>query len=1192
MCVSPAKETARNTAKGTDRVTIIHVIDLQLSVILLGTPVVKWGEQVIHIQRKIPRALLYYLAGHPQPIRRDELCLLLWPDASPTEGRRHLRGILSKLRAELPLPEALRVEQGLVSLDMERVWVDLLEFTSLLNTHRRLAGMVPRNEPLPEPVYQGLLRAVEIWQGPRFLFNFEWPDSELYEQWASETSHLVDVGYQFCLLRLADHASACGDLERGLGWLQKAATLDPSNSDLHFRILTNLLEIGKPEEISNYCNYLKVLYEDQGGPPASLLHLCHKIQTSGKAPTQPRIQWPPVVTLRVPMTGRLEELQRLRQACIRGGSAVLLGESGAGKTRLSYEFFRQQDPLPRLMLVDCQEHERSLPFQALISSLRQGVHPDEWQHLDRTWQGHLAALLPELIVLFPHLGNSRSNPQGDARPQIFEAYFQLMSLLAKNRRVFYILEDVQWCDGATRAAVEYLLGRGFFRPPNFLIINARLEALEPDVRHFLDHPQRGVPSLKINLPLLQPDDIQEIGLSILGEKLPPEMAEKLKVDTGGNPLYVIEWLRASSLHRSLQPGDSYSQPSMGGLLNLMRERFHSLNSSSRQVLAAAAILGSQFSPAQVQVVASLSEDQITAALEELEQLHLIRPASQGRLYSFIHDKIREVILMDLSLARKHMLHLRAARLLKSDFEGFVNPNSARVAEHYEAGGEPVPAIYAWVAAAKHALHLYSMREAEEAFQQAEKLVKSFWHNLPDETILHLYQTWGFLALQSANLKEARRIFSQLLRLGEQRQNRIMMGVALTGLAQVHYKLGEMADAQRAANQSVLMLDTLPDLWERINALYTRAIVLTILTQHEAARQDLELVISLSARATEDAVIEIRSLSTRMLAITYCLNGQPQRAAGLAETAYQDALKINAPFPQVNALAALAMAAFYSFDYAASSRWLDEGMKISQAHQFWHLLGYLHVLRSLLHLSRGYLDQCWKELQILHSIAVEHRCEDLLPSEWLIRGQIHRFLRNFPAALECLRQGESLSFDSQNRLELLAQQAAILGMSGEYEQSDLLFTEVLRQAKQAGLGIIYYPALSARLGALAPILPADQLKAEIEELPGLMEDCKIPEVHEFLHFGLALAYLKVEKLDLALEHAASFQQYASNCEIPWLKILNFTLHTIMTRATGQTIDEGMRQATLATLQFLDAQIQHPDLRPDFETFRGMVLEQLS
>jgi len=128
--------------------------------------------------------------------------------------------------------------------------------------------------------------------------------------------------------------------------------------------------------------------------------------------------------------------------------------------------------------------------------------------------------------------------------------------------------------------------------------------------------------------------------------------------------------------------------------------------------------------------------------------------------------------------------------------------------------------------------------------------------------------------------------------------------------------------------------------------------------------------------------------------------------------------------------------------------------------------------------------------------------------------------------------------------------------------------------------------------LAPVLPADQLKAEIEELPGLMEDCKIPEVHEFLHFGLALAYLKVEKLDLALEHAASFQQYASNCEIPWLKILNFTLHTIMTRATGQTIDEGMRQATLATLQFLDAQIQHPDLRPDFETFRGMVLEQLS
>ena len=524
-----------------------YVNDQRLSVLLMGTPVVKWGDQDIHIQRKLPRALLYYLAGHNQPINRDALSLLLWPDDAPSDGRRHLRENLSKLRAELPEPDVVVVDRDLISLDAGLVSVDLLEFQSILNENRRAAGLVPHNEPLPVPIFQSLRRAVELWRGPHLLAGFDWPESETYDQWVNENNRLVDVSYQFCVLRLADHASASGDLEGASHWLQKAANQDPYNSDLHYRILTTMLEIGRQSEIASYCNYLKELYADEGGLPASITQLCRKLQSPVKSPIQTRIQWPPVVTLRVPMVGRGDEMHRLRKASVRGGSAVIFGEAGAGKTRLAYEFYRQEDPLPRLMLLDCQENERSLPFQTLISSLRQCVQPDEWQFLATPWRVQMANLLPELLVLFPELHHYHSPQVEDTRPQIFEAYFQLMTLLAKNQRIIFILEDAQWCDGSTLSAVEYLLGRGFFHSPNFLIVNSRLEILNPDLVEFLDQPRRGVPNEKINLPLLEPEEILEISRSILGESLPDGILQRLKQDTGGNPLYVIEWLKSRLL---------------------------------------------------------------------------------------------------------------------------------------------------------------------------------------------------------------------------------------------------------------------------------------------------------------------------------------------------------------------------------------------------------------------------------------------------------------------------------------------------------------------------------------------------------------------------------------------------------------------------------------------------------------------
>ncbi len=51
-----------------------------LGVYLLGPPRVEWAGDPWDIPRRQVRALLYRLAVQPDPVPRERLCFLFWPD--------------------------------------------------------------------------------------------------------------------------------------------------------------------------------------------------------------------------------------------------------------------------------------------------------------------------------------------------------------------------------------------------------------------------------------------------------------------------------------------------------------------------------------------------------------------------------------------------------------------------------------------------------------------------------------------------------------------------------------------------------------------------------------------------------------------------------------------------------------------------------------------------------------------------------------------------------------------------------------------------------------------------------------------------------------------------------------------------------------------------------------------------------
>ena len=60
----------------------------KISILLLGPPEVKLNGENLAIQRRIPRALLYFLAANEGMLGREELLTLFWENETEAVARR------------------------------------------------------------------------------------------------------------------------------------------------------------------------------------------------------------------------------------------------------------------------------------------------------------------------------------------------------------------------------------------------------------------------------------------------------------------------------------------------------------------------------------------------------------------------------------------------------------------------------------------------------------------------------------------------------------------------------------------------------------------------------------------------------------------------------------------------------------------------------------------------------------------------------------------------------------------------------------------------------------------------------------------------------------------------------------------------------------------------------------------------
>jgi ATP/maltotriose-dependent transcriptional regulator MalT len=379
------------------------------------------------------------------------------------------------------------------------------------------------------------------------------------------------------------------------------------------------------------------------------------------------------------LIGRRHELgvlDRALAAVERGPSRAvgLRGEPGIGKSRLLAELASRAEERGHLVLAGrATELERDLPFALLIDAFDRQLSSDPPRRLDDEHLAQLAAVLPAVA------GMPGVEPTAfpDGRHRVARAVRALLELLAGQRPVTLLLDDVQWADAASADVLALLLHRP--PPTRVLLAMATRAGRAPDLEAALETAVRNGSADVLDVGPLSRQEANGLMAS-----LRRAARERLYVESGGNPFYLEALARAagSDTQRGAATG-------MAGVPRAVRAALAGevgvLPAHMREVLEGAAVAGDPFEPELAGAAVGVSESAVLSALDELLAADLVRATDQPRRFRFRHPLVRRAVYEGTAGGSRLAAHARAADALAA--RGATPAQRAHHAERAARAGD-------------------------------------------------------------------------------------------------------------------------------------------------------------------------------------------------------------------------------------------------------------------------------------------------------------------------------------------------------------------------------------------------------------------------------------------------------------------------------------------------------------------------
>ena len=656
-------------------------------------------------------ALLAFLTLESGSHSRDELSNLLWGESAEVKARASLRQALKQLKDALGDCLALDRSSAQLATPIE---CDVLRY------RQHADGADPR------------MLDVDV---PRFLHGLSLRDAPAFDEWAERQRAVLLRPFRRALTTAARAAHAQRDWPQALSLSTRWQSLDAFSDDAAHLNIDVLHRMGdRDNALATYRIYAAARLEATGQSPGlALRELARRIEhtPARPAPVSPRTtaaREGPMPTFEGPLVGREQSwasLMRGWQTVADGGGALVLvdGEHGTGKSRLLLDF-TQFVVSQEATLLQGRAFEAGLdmPFGSMLDIIRGAIDAPGAAGTDEIWLAEVARVLPSTRRKFPSLPEASRSPTA-APSALPEAVAQLFMAVAEESPLVIVLDDLQWCDGDSCQLMHFLVQR-LSDAPVLWCFTKTLGATDRDAPAArLTRALRTAPNvLRVSLEPLSHDEVWRL-IRSLGRVTHPDgarrLASRVHEVAGGNPLYVIELLKAlfargwlavnpcthEWIHSDTMSGELLAAEVFPDLRAAVAERVAALPDEQHALLLTIATAGSPCHTSLLSYVHGISRLRAAHLCDALVERRLVMEADGH--YVCVNRIVGHVVLETMGTSRRREVHrMIAMALTESAVSVRRAPEPGAIARHAEAGGEAAMA------------HQYALLASEASMAQS------------------------------------------------------------------------------------------------------------------------------------------------------------------------------------------------------------------------------------------------------------------------------------------------------------------------------------------------------------------------------------------------------------------------------------------------------------------------------------------
>jgi DNA-binding CsgD family transcriptional regulator len=351
-----------------------------------------------------------------------------------------------------------------------------------------------------------------------------------------------------------------------------------------------------------------------------------------------------------------------------GRLAVLVGEAGAGKSRLVREIV---PPAARrgfqLLMGSCAERDRDYPFAPIVDAFRQRLigTPAEPRALLGSQTEALAELLPELGGNAAIRSAVESLPPEHAKRRLFEAISATLARLAGQQPLLVVLEDLHWADPTTLELLE-VLPRRLAASRLLMLGTARPDEPNPDLRRCLATLRRARSLVEVAVEPLSKEGTGRMLEALFPTPPSPALVRMVHARTNGNPFFVEELLGAAP-YRGEADWLLSERMVPATVHDAVVRRVEGLDPVARSIADLAAVAGERVRYDLLQSASGLPRPDLLAALQALIDRQLLVEGSSGGHVelSFRHALTRDALRSLLLAPQRQALHRAVGEALEA-----------------------------------------------------------------------------------------------------------------------------------------------------------------------------------------------------------------------------------------------------------------------------------------------------------------------------------------------------------------------------------------------------------------------------------------------------------------------------------------------------------------------------------------------